>query len=226
MSSRVLRGEGGPQAQKIVWRKVGPAGGADSHATPSAGADFAGVDQDQIKAQMARVAAEADGREQRARQQGFQEGEAAAAQKAAQQYQQAIQRVAQSVQESMAARVRMRQQMEQDLVHLAIEVARRVLHRELTVDPQALLGIVKAAVQKIDARELHRVRVAPSDTRLVETCLAAVNLPARVEVTGDPGLERGSVILETTRGALDSSMETQLQEIERGFADMVRRQAS
>jgi flagellar assembly protein FliH len=126
----------------------------------------------------------------------------------------------------LGTRLRMRQQMEEDLVHLAVAVARRILHRELSVDPEALLGIVKAAIHRIDARELHRVRVAAADVRLVETCLASLNLPARVEVASDSSLPRGSVVLETTRGSLDSSVETQLQEIDRGFADLVRRQAS
>jgi flagellar assembly protein FliH len=224
MSSKVIRSSESGQAQKIAWRKVDGTAATAGPVSPSAGAGLA-ADPDRCRGHIAPLSAEAEAREQQARQQGFQEGEAAAAQKAAQQYQQAIQRAAQSVQDSLASRLRMRQQLEQDLVHLAIEVARRILHRELTVDPQALLGIVKAAVQKIEARELHRVRVASADTRLVETCLSGLNLPARVEVAGDPGLERGSVILETTRGALDSSVETQLQEIDRGFADIVRRQA-
>ncbi len=33
----------------------------------------------------------------------------------------------------------------------------------------------------------------------------------------------GAVILDSARGMLDSSAETQLPEIERGFADLVRR---
>ena len=51
----------------------------------------------------------------------------------------------------------------------------------------------------------------------------SMGLPRRVEVIGDPGLERGAAILDSSRGALDASVETQLAEIERGFADLVRR---
>jgi flagellar assembly protein FliH len=50
-----------------------------------------------------------------------------------------------------------------------------------------------------------------------------MGLPQRVELIADPGLERGSVILDSSRGALDVSVESQLAEIERGFADLVRR---
>jgi flagellar assembly protein FliH len=77
----------------------------------------------------------------------------------------------------------------------------------------------------METRELHRIRVMPADAKLLEGCLASLNLPARVVLTADPSLERGSVILETARGTLDSSVETQLQEIDRGFADLVRRRS-
>jgi flagellar assembly protein FliH len=102
-------------------------------------------------------------------------------------------------------------------------IARRILHRELTVDPDALLGLVKAALEKIEAHEVHRVRVRPEDALLVQQHLDKMGLPQRVELIADPGLERGSAILDSSRGALDVSVETQLAEIERGFADLVRR---
>jgi flagellar assembly protein FliH len=58
---------------------------------------------------------------------------------------------------------------------------------------------------------------------MVEQFLEKMGLPRRVEVVGDPSLARGAAILESSRGALDVSVETQLEEIERGFADLVRR---
>ena len=58
---------------------------------------------------------------------------------------------------------------------------------------------------------------------MVKQFLEKMGLPQRVEVIADPGLERGAVILDSTRGGLDASVETQLKEIERDFADLVRR---
>jgi flagellar assembly protein FliH len=132
-------------------------------------------------------------------------------------------RVAQSIQEMFAMRHMMRRQMEEDLVRLAIVVARRILHRELTVDPEALLGVVKAAVEKIESRELNRIRMSAADAPVLQQILSRASLPERVQLVPDSGLERGSVILETTRGILDSSITTQLEEIERGFVDLVKR---
>jgi flagellar assembly protein FliH len=89
------------------------------------------------------------------------------------------------------------------------------------VDDEAMLGIVKAALQRLDARELHRVRLHPQHADAVTQALAAMSLPRRVEVVADGTLELGAAVFETVRGSLDASVETQLREIERGFVDLV-----
>jgi flagellar assembly protein FliH len=156
-------------------------------------------------------------------QQGLQEGQAAARREGVAQLEAMSQKVARSIEEMSGLRARLRHEAEQDVVALAIAIARRILHRELTVAPEALLGLVKAALDKIEAREIHRVRVSRDDAAMVGQFLEKMGMPQRVEVIADASLPRGSAILDTTRGALDASAETQLAEIERGFADLVRR---
>ena len=104
---------------------------------------------------------------------------------------------------------------------LAIAIARRVLHRELATDPEAILGLVKAAFQRCDARETYRLRVSPTDAEVVRENREPLRLPPAVEIVSDAGLARGSAIFETSRGELDASAATQLAEIERGFADVL-----
>jgi flagellar assembly protein FliH len=58
----------------------------------------------------------------------------------------------------------------------------------------------------------------------LEASFADLGLPERIEVIADKKLERGALLIETERGELDASVETQLEEIERGFADLIRRQ--
>jgi flagellar assembly protein FliH len=132
-------------------------------------------------------------------------------------------KLARTIEEITSLRQRYRHEAEQDVVGLALAVARRILHRELTVSPDALLGLVKAALEKLDTREVHRVRVSRQDAPLLLAFLEKMGLPQRIEVTPDPALAPGSVVLETTRGLLDASIDTQINEIERGFADLVRR---
>ena len=52
------------------------------------------------------------------------------------------------------------------------------------------------------------------------TVLVRRDRDSQREIASDPGLPVGAVIFETTRGSLDMGLETQLKEIERGFADI------
>jgi flagellar assembly protein FliH len=128
------------------------------------------------------------------------------------------------VAELASLRQRLRRETEEDLVRLAVAIARRILRREISTDPEAILGLVKAAFDRIDAREVIRLRAHPEDARTLEASFADLGLPERIEVIADKKLERGALLIETERGELDASVETQLEEIERGFADLIRRQ--
>jgi len=99
-----------------------------------------------------------------------------------------------------------------------------VLRREVAVDPEALHGLVLGAFEKMQSQEIRRVRVHPSHAAMVAACLREAGGLA-VEVVADAAREPGAVILETERGNLDASVESQLREIERGLADRMGRPA-
>jgi flagellar biosynthesis/type III secretory pathway protein FliH len=95
----------------------------------------------------------------------------------------------------------------------------------LAADPDALLGLVKAAFSKLNARETRRLRVGPGDAALIEAQRHLLGLPPGLEIQCDASLMNGSVIFETSRGELDASVDTQLLEIERGLTDVLRQRA-
>ena len=100
-----------------------------------------------------------------------------------------------------------------------------MLHRELATDPEAILGLVIAAFQKLNIRETHRLRLSPADAGTLQQYRERLDLPPGLEILADSSLPAGSAIFETSRGDLDASVNTQLAEIERGFADVIRRRA-
>ena len=102
---------------------------------------------------------------------------------------------------------------------LAIAIARRILHRELTLDPDSIHGLVKAAFQKLQTREIHRVRLHRDQEAFVRESLSKLMPSGSIEIIVDPTLQPGDVIFEGAQGDLDASIDTQLREIERGFAD-------
>lgn len=231
MSSRIVSKSQPDQSAPISWtlwndrapsaqpaQTGAPAGGRGQH--PSA-ADPEVVTR--LEQQLAAIQMEMPRREEQARQAGYREGEQAGTRAAAAELQPVLQSMARTIEDLTMLRRRFRAEAERDVVKLALAIARRVLYREINMDPEAMLGLVRVALEQIDLRELHRVRLHPVDAPAIERHLAAAGIPGRVEVVADPSLERGAAIFETTRGNLDASISTQLEEIGRGFGDLLER---
>jgi len=151
--------------------------------------------------------------------QGRRDGEAAQAQAAAAQLEARLEQLARTIDTLAGYRARLRRDAEHDLVRLSLAIARRLVRRELTVDPEALLGIVKAALEKLEAGEVHCVRLHPHHAGVVQRYLEGAG--RYLQVAGDPALETGSIVFETSHGTLDAGIDTQLSEIERGFTDLL-----
>lgn len=114
---------------------------------------------------------------------------------------------------------KLRQEGEVELLKLSLAIARRILHREISIDTGALHGLVHAAMQKLQNREVSRVRVNPAGVDAVRTSLEKIGAAPAIEISSDPSLKSGDIIFETQFGELDASIDSQLAEIQRGFAD-------
>lgn len=220
MSSKILRGAAAAPAEPIAWRVVELAGAA---AGPEAARAASRAALDQLQARLAEFEQEARQREQEAHEAGLRQGRAAGAEEAAARLEPVLERLTRSVQELIEQRRSFRREAEEDVVKLALAVGRRILHRELSVDPEALLGVVKAAVKKLEAREVHRLRVHPADAPMIQKHFEQLGRLEQIEVVAAAGLERGAVLLDTAQGSLDASVETQLEEIQRGLSDLIHR---
>ena len=154
---------------------------------------------------------------------GVREGEAAGRAGAMAEVQPVLDRLARSIDEISGLRARLRAEAEADLVQLSLAIARRVLRREIALDPEALHGLILGALAKLAGQEIARVRVHPAHAAALTACLQQNLNTDRVEILADPSREAGAILFETPRGNLDAGVESQLQEIERGLADRLRR---
>lgn len=218
MSSRLLLPGDPRDAGSMVWRQVGAGAGekgrdGDSAALPGGAARLAALEKDHEE----RVRA--------ARAAGVAEGEAAGRSRAAAELQPVLERLARSIEDLGHLRARLRGEAEADMLRLALAIARRVLHREISLDPDAMHGLVLGALEKLQGQEVSRVRVHPSHAAQLTGWLHAAPGGAAVEVVADPGRQPGDAVFETERGNLDASVDSQLQEIERGLADRLRKNA-
>jgi flagellar assembly protein FliH len=214
MSSKVLRAGEVEGAAPMAWPA---AGGGPLAAAPPPPPQAPGPD---AARRMAELEAHAERQAREARQAGYREGEAAGRRAAEEELRPAVERLARSLEEIARLRAALAAQAESSLVKLSIAIARRVLHREVTLDPGALAGIVRAALEKVHIHEAGRVRAHPAEAAVLRAALEQAGCALPVEP--DPSLGRGGVVVETARGKLDASLDTQLAEIERGLADRLR----
>jgi flagellar assembly protein FliH len=210
MSSKIYAGGDAGPAQPLVWPHV------DGDIVPEGG-------RGDPQTRRAEIEREAERRIQEARQAGFQDGVATAKTAAAAEIKGLSERVARTIADLAELRPRLRRQAEGDLVKLALAIARRILHRELAVDPEAMRGLIQAALEKLQSQEICRVRIHPSQEALLRSMLEHSPQARAVHFQPDPTLQRGAAIFETTRGNLDASVETQLREIEQGLTDRLER---
>ena len=151
------------------------------------------------------------------------DGDAAARRELEAQVREAGQELARAVADVVAAREDALRRAEADIVRLSMEIARRIIHRELSVDPAALGGLIRAALEKLSAQQVQRVRIHPDQETLLRTCLQEIGRDGDIEVLADPALPRGGAVFENSRGSLDASVDTQLKEIERGLTDQLQK---
>src|SRR5579884_799174 len=140
------------------------------------------------------------------KQRGFADALAAARKEADAKLEAVLQRVAQAMVELAEARQRVREETAADLVRLAISIASRILHREITLDPDAIHGLLKAAFEKTQSREVTRILVHPAYEATVRRFVEQMASPSAIEITSDPRLEHGAIRIETTLGELDASI--------------------
>ncbi|MBS1858438.1 MAG: hypothetical protein JST11_23915 [Acidobacteria bacterium] len=218
MSCKVLEPGDPVGVEPVVWRAASGAVSAPGVAAPPG-------ETAALRTQLAQAEQQCEQRVREARAAGAREGEAAGRSRSQAEMQAALDRVAHSIDDLASLRARLRAQAEADLVKLALAIARRVLRREIALDPDALHGLILGALAKLQGHEIARVRVHPSHASSLTACLRQNLSAGNIEIVPDPSHEVGSLIFETPRGNLDAGVESQLAEIERGLADRLRRLA-
>jgi len=227
MSSRVLTGSKITRVEPVHWLLAfgdpvnASLGGNQESQSGSKEIDGAIQRIQILERRIQELEGELPRRHEAGRREGRAEGERAGAEAASAALQPVLERFTATIAELASFRARFRRDSEPELLRLALAVAKKILRRELTVDPHSLLGILKAALETINQAEVLSVRTAPEEADQLTGRLTALGLPDKVEVVPDRSLERGSVVLETKRGQIDASVNTQLAEIENGFADRI-----
>jgi len=216
MSCRII--EDPRQARPYAWRRAGAAllAASDYSGVP---AELAAAESPELNRRISDLERRHEAEIARAREAALREGQSQGREQALAELAPVIEKFAATAAELAGLRRKVRNEAEADVVRLALAIARRILHRELSIDASAIHGLVHAALEKLQNREVYRVRAHPAFTEAIGASLKRIGAAPAIEVVADNSLIKGAAIFETALGELDASIDVQLQEIERGFAD-------
>jgi flagellar assembly protein FliH len=106
---------------------------------------------------------------------------------------------------------------ERQVVDLALQIAGKVVEREVENMPDLAINVIRAALEEMDARTAVRVRVNPADEELLRRRWSQVVPPGigadRVELQQDERVQSGGAIIETTHGQVDAQLESKLAQL-------------
>lgn len=146
---------------------------------------------------------------------GYANGERAGAEAAATRGEAMLRRLAQTLDELASLRAEMVRKTERQLVELALALARRIVHREVTLDRELLVAMARVAIDRLGDRVAATVRLHPDDFAMVSAGGASGGSgPAPgVTVVADPRVSAGGCLVESDFGLIDVSIDAQLSEL-------------
>lgn len=157
-----------------------------------------------------------------AREQGRREAHQAVEQQVNEEQQRLQAQIVQSLEQFRLERQSYFHNVEGEVVRLALAIAARVLHREAQLDPLLLAGAVRVALEKLGDSSHVVMRVPPREVdRWKEFFQAAANLRIQPGILEDPSLSSGECLLATELGTIELGVRAQLEEIEKGFFDLL-----
>lgn len=110
---------------------------------------------------------------------------------------------------------------EAEVVQLALAIAARVLRRESMLDPLLLRGSVRVALEKVQEGSTATLKVPMEQAEEWQKTLAGER--TEVAVVGDARLRASECVLETSVGRIDLGVKAQMEEIEKGFFDLLEK---
>jgi flagellar assembly protein FliH len=148
---------------------------------------------------------------------GFAQGERAGAEAAAKRGEAMLRRLTETIEELANLRTQMIHQTERQMVNLALSVARRIVHREVSIDQDLLLAMARVALQRLGDSAVVTVRLHPEEHAATVGQQTEQFTGTNVTVVADARVPRGGCRIESDFGAMDVGVEAQIQEVARAL---------
>lgn len=164
------------------------------------------------------AAANAQGIEDAAREQGFAQGHADGQTAASAELDDMLTTMRGLVDVARAERHKIIEGAEPEIIKLAMLVAEKIVHQQISLDKTVVLSMARAAIARLVNRETVTVRVNPADIETIreqkDKMLANSDIE-HLRIVEDNRVDRGGVVMETESGTIDAKIMTQVKEAKR-----------
>ncbi len=215
MLSKVLSRRDSANVRAMVYPL--PGAGAVARGATAVGAAEAGQGAGEIAALREKVR-QLESRLATERREALDSGRQQGDQQARAELQPVLERLNKSISEIVALGPDLRRRAERDVVQFALLIAKRVLHRQLTVDEGALTALARVTFERLTRSESYTIAVNPRFAAAITSALPGSHA-SRVKIQPDPDCAPGTLIIHSAEGIIDASIDTQLEEIGRGLVD-------
>lgn len=152
---------------------------------------------------------------------GFRQGEKAGLEIAEKKLEAVMKRCAETILEIGKLKPALYLQAERDVVKLALEIAKKVVHREVQVDGEIIQTLVRVALSHVGSKAPVTIHLHPADhSFMLEQRAAAIpsgQSEQNLILLADKSIERGGCLIETECGDIDARIEEEFREVERAF---------
>ena len=151
--------------------------------------------------------------EKQAFEKGYHEGERMGKQMGEQMIGTVVKRYDQSIVKFVIAHKSLVESMERETVQLALEIAKTILEREVSTDPDVVTALATLALKRLEGHQEITLHVGAHDLERVRAAIEHIN-PA-VIVVPEPTLERGDFLVDTGKTHLDGRMMSRINSVGR-----------
>ena len=148
---------------------------------------------------------------------GYAQGERSGAEAAARQGDAMLRRLSETIEEVAALRADLLRRSERDLVRVALLIAERVLHREVTLDRELLMAMAHVAIDRLGNRASATIRLHPADHAALMAVPRTQPFTGAVEIVADASVSRGGCLVQSDFGLIDLGVEAQIREVSRAM---------
>jgi flagellar assembly protein FliH len=148
---------------------------------------------------------------------GYEQGERSGAEAAGKRGEAMLRRLSETLTELDTLRATMIRQTELQIVELALAVARRVVHREISLDKNLLVAIARVALDRLGESASVTVRLHPEEYEATGAARVAEQAGSGVTFVSDPRVPRGGCRVESDMGMVEAGVDAQIQEIARAL---------